>query len=145
MVNVKHVLPLCGLTLLGGCAAIHDTPQGLKQAGKAKHSFCSTKSFDQTVHTIATNLRRCFDHDVREMYAGSSVSFVERSQAADGTVTLASSTKVNWNHFYQVVVDIYKTDSCAVQVDAYGMSDAWMGTSLRVQDWVEDKHLDKCD
>ncbi|MGI2259064.1 hypothetical protein [Shewanella sp. GXUN23E] len=140
----KTAIGLSAGLLLGG-GAIHDTPQGLVQAGKAGHSFCAAASFTQTVSQIESQLQRCFGLGIREMYAGTSHSYIERFNNPDGSVMLASATRANWHLFYQLVVEIRPTDRCPAYVDVYGMSDAWLDTSRLVEDWTKGLGLDRCD
>lgn len=142
---MKSSFILIPLLFLSGCASVPESVDELRNAGKAKSSFCSNTPFNETVQLIEHQLRKCFAHGKQEIYGGTSDTFIEKIGADSELVTLASVAHVNWNRFYQVIVDVSSNNSCPVFVEAYGMSGSWSKTTALVQDWVSGKNLDKCD
>jgi hypothetical protein len=131
--------------LLAGCASVPKSVDELRTAGKAKNSFCSDKSFEKTVEIIQRQLKRCFAHGKQEVYGGTSDTFIEKSGVDSKSVTFASVAHINWNRFYQIVVDVSTQDKCPVLVEAYGMSGSWSGTTDLVHYWIDGNKLDKYD
>lgn len=142
---MKSSLVLLPLIILSGCASVPKSVDELRTAGKAKSSFCSNKPFHETVKLIEHQLSKCFAHGKQEVYGGTSDTFIEKNGADSELVTLASVAHVNWNRFYQTIVDVSSDHNCPVFVEAYGMSSNWSKTTVLVQDWVSGKNLDKCD
>jgi len=142
---MKTSFVLISLLLLVGCASVPKSVDELRTAGKAKSSFCSDKSFKETVEIIERHLKRCFSRGKQEVYGGTSDTFIEKSGVESKSVTLASVVHVNWNRFYQTIVDVSTQGKCPVFVEAYGMSDNWSEVTDLVQDWVSGNKLDKCD
>ena len=142
---MKSSLVLLPLIILSGCASVPKSVDELRTAGKAKSSFCSNKPFNETVKLIEHQLSKCFAHGKQEVYGGTSDTFIEKNGADSELVTLASVAHVNWNRFYQTIVDVSSDNNCPVFVEAYGMSSNWSKTTVLVQDWVSGKNLDKCD
>ena len=142
---MKSSLILIPLIFLSGCASVPHSVDELRTAGKAKSIFCSNKPFNETVELIEQQLSKCFAHGMQEVYGGTSDTFIEKNGADSKLVTLASVAHVNWNRFYQTIVDISSNNNCPVFVEAYGMSSNWSKTTVLVEDWVNGKNLDKCD
>ena len=142
---MKSSFVLISLMFLLGCASVPKSVDELRTAGKAKSSFCSNKSFNETVEIIERQLKNCFAHGKQDVCGGTSDTFIEKSQADSNLVTLASVAHVNWNRFYQTIVDVSSQRACPVFVEAYGMSSHWSKTTDLVQDWVKGNNLDKCD
>ena len=142
---MKSSFVLISLMFLSGCASVPKSVDELRTAGKAKSSFCSNKSFNETVELIERQLKKCFAHGKQDIYGGTSNTFIEKSGADSNSVTLASVAHVNWNRFYQIIVDVSPQNKCPVFVEAYGMSGNWAKITGLVQDWVSGNNLDKCD
>jgi hypothetical protein len=142
---MKTSFALFSLFLLVGCASVPKSVDELRLAGKAKSSFCSDKSFNETVGIIERQLGKCFAHGKQKVYGGTSDTFIEKSGVGSKSVTLASVAHVNWNRFYQTIVDVSSQNKCPVFIEAYGMSNNWSKTTDLVQDWVSGNNLDKCD
>ncbi|MGI2174872.1 hypothetical protein [Shewanella ulleungensis] len=137
-------LVLMSLFMFMGCASTPHSATELRTAGKAKTSFCSEKAFKETVAIIEAQLQKCFAHGEQEVFGGTSNTFIEMSGVNSKIVTISSVAQVNWNRFYQAVVDITAQDQCPALVEAYGMSDSWSSTTHLVQDWVAGNNLEKC-
>ena len=142
---MKSSFVLISLMFLSGCASVPKSVDELRSAGKAKSSFCSNKAFNETVEIIESQLRKCFARGKHEVYGGTSDTFIEKGGVGSDSVTLASVAHVNWNRFYQTIVDVSSKNNCPVLVEAYGMSDNWSKTTSLVQSWVSGNNLDKCD
>lgn len=137
-------LAICLVMTLAGCVSVPKSVDEIKAAGKAKHSFCSGKSHQETVAIIEQQLNRCFAHGVQEIVGGTSNTFIEKLDTGKNTVTLASVVHANWNRFYQMRVDISALSTCPSFVEAYGMSDSWSDTTKLIQSWVDGESIDKC-
>ena len=142
---MKSSFILIPLIFLSGCASVPKSVEELRTAGNAKSSFCSNKPFNETVELIESQLSKCFAHGKQEIYGGTSDTFIEKNGDDNDLVTLASVAHVNWNRFYQIIVDVSSNNECPVFVEAYGMSKNWSKTTVLVQDWVKGINLDRCD
>ncbi|QYK07553.1 hypothetical protein [Shewanella mangrovisoli] len=142
---MKSSFVLISLMFLSGCASVPKSVDELRAAGKAKSSFCSNKPFNETVELIERQVKKCFAHGKQDIYGGTSDTFIEKIEADSNSITLASVAHVNWNRFYQIIVDVSSQDKCPAFVEAYGMSSNWSKTTGLVQDWISGNNLDKCD